>query len=220
MSGANFTPLDSKLASLFYNIGGALAFAGAAQLLKAVKPSFPSTRLAQVKNWLRRQGRTAPTHHITHPAGGPSWGEGAPPLHFENEMNIMIEWMPSDVATKHKFSGGARDRPHYFSSAPGDELEIDLIDMRRFRGSNGWCLVAVDVYSRYVRARPLKRKDTEAVLAALTSILDQMLLVGVKPNSLHSDREKAFTSQPVRRLLEVRKIELYLAMRTPKAAMA
>ncbi|KAF9761203.1 hypothetical protein NGRA_2792 [Nosema granulosis] len=51
---------------------------------------------------------------------------------------------------------------HIIASRPMERIQIDLIDTRRYRDSNGmtaWILTAIDVYSKFAWAFPLDRKQ-------------------------------------------------------------
>jgi transposase InsO family protein len=83
------------------------------------------------------------------------------------------------------------------SSAPFQRLQIDLLDMsnQAIRGKR-WIFVAVDVYTRYAFAIPMRNKTEGECLPAFKMIIDKIIAInGFPPIQLDSDNESAFTGR-------------------------
>ena len=92
------------------------------------------------------------------------------------------------------------------SSAPGEVLAIDLMDMSgRTKRGNCCLLVAVDMFSRFGYAIPLRNKKSKTVAEALErNILASSIIV---PSTVLSDNGPEFRGEPIRLLLEKYGIE-------------
>jgi hypothetical protein len=94
---------------------------------------------------------------------------------------------------------------HYFpliANTAFSRIQIDLLDMsnQTIRGYN-WIFCAVDVYSRYAFAIPLKNKTTGECVRALESLLEGVrLLNGFTPKQIDSDSESGFLSKQFKRV--------------------
>lgn len=61
--------------------------------------------------------------------------------------------------------------------APGQTIQADLADFQALRSANdgfGYCLLAVDVYSRYFFAVPVRRKTGPDMLAAIKQLFEKV----------------------------------------------
>ncbi len=103
---------------------------------------------------------------------------------------------------------------------PNFELEVDLMSIMRFSDDNdGWLyiLVAIDVFSKHLYAKPLKDKRGVTVATAMGQILDD---VSGHIKGIHSDRGSEFVSSEFVRLLKRRNIIQTFAKQSLKAVMA
>ena len=79
----------------------------------------------------------------------------------------------------------------YTAPFPRFEYQIDIMDMgslHKFQGQPKFALVIIDRFSKYGDAEPMYRKDSEAVLAAMTIIFSKMGYT----MSIYSDDDVAF----------------------------
>ena len=85
------------------------------------------------------------------------------------------------------------------SNGPEDLLEIDLVGP--LPPSNGfmYILTAVDVFSRFMFAIPLRRPDVQSLLRGLISIFTRHAYV---PNTILTDKGPTFTAEVVKRTME------------------
>ena len=81
----------------------------------------------------------------------------------------------------------------FVSHAFLDQFHMDIADFTKHAEANDgyrYCLVAVDVFSRYADAVPIKGKDIANVLPAFEKIID---VIG-KPKSIFTDQEGSMNS--------------------------
>lgn len=77
--------------------------------------------------------------------------------------------------------------------------QVDLIDMSNYARTNGgihFILMCVDVFSKYLWARPLKNKEGTTVAACMDKLLSELResVPPVHPAQIQSDRGSEFTS--------------------------
>jgi hypothetical protein len=97
-----------------------------------------------------------------------------------------------------------------------DLWQADLMEMIPYSKINKgykYILNIIDVFSRYVRAAPLRQKSAVEVSAALEKIFQQ-----TKPRHLQTDQGKEFYNASVQRLLERYKINHYSVYSKQKCA--
>jgi ribosomal protein L21E len=79
--------------------------------------------------------------------------------------------------------------------------QMDIFDLSKYSTRNKnykYILAVIDVFSRKVFARPMKKKDTEDVLINLTSIFEENKYM---PRMLTTDTDKAFMSNKFQQFL-------------------
>jgi transposase InsO family protein len=111
------------------------------------------------------------------------------------------EWLSGqDAYTLHKPIRYRFRRRKTVVAGPGEQLQADLIDVRRHARDNdgyGWILTAVDAFSRKAYVAPLKDKSGAEVAKALSTIL-----LTASPKRLQTDKGKEFLNINVRRALD------------------
>ena len=108
-----------------------------------------------------------------------------------------------------------------FYAAKVDAIwSIDLMDFskRYVRVNNGfrYALIAIDVFSRYAFARPMKQKTATVTRDALLHIFTTS---GREPQMINCDRGTEFYNRPVRQLLTARNITMYSTHNDVKGAL-
>ena len=103
------------------------------------------------------------------------------------------------------------------------QLQIDLVDMIQWAKANDnhrYILLAVDCFSRFAYAQPLKTKHGEMVAQALEAILDQAeKRVDRKIKRIQADQGLEFYNKHVRVMLEKRNVHLFSTKSPTKAQM-
>lgn len=92
-------------------------------------------------------------------------------------------------------------RRHVIQVGIKDTFQIDLVDMQQFSAENEnfrYILMCIDIFSKYLYARPLKTKTAREVCDAMRSIFDES---DGAPNNIHSDEGKEFFNSTFRRLM-------------------
>ena len=124
--------------------------------------------------------------------------------------------------TLHKITSKKFPRRKIISPKPGVIASCDLADMSllsRYNEGYKYILVFIDIFSRFVQAVPIKRKDGITVTAALKNILESGHFNHL--SRLNSDEGKEFYNQHVNQLLKSKKIILYsTSSREIKASIA
>ncbi|KAF9752809.1 Gag-Pol polyprotein [Nosema granulosis] len=90
---------------------------------------------------------------------------------------------------------------HITALRPMERLQIDLIDMRRYKDSNdqfSWILTIIDVYSKYAWAFPLLSKTSSEISKTLESLF---YMLG-PPQILQSDNGKEFINADMKGLCD------------------
>ena len=112
--------------------------------------------------------------------------------------------------TLHKITPKNFVRRKIISSAPKKIASCDLADfstLARYNNGYRYVLVVIDIFSRYVQAEPVKKKDGLSVLEAMKQILDSDQFTGI--NRLNSDNGKEFYNKNVQSYLKGKQIKLY-----------
>ena len=89
---------------------------------------------------------------------------------------------------------------HIIALTYKENAQMDIYDMRKYKTTNKnykYLLVLIDVFTRQVYARPLKKKDVNDVLKELLSIFEEYI-----PSSITSDSDSSFLSQPIQKLFD------------------
>lgn len=141
------------------------------------------------------------------------------PVH---EVETVLEDQPSHTLFK-KYRR-TYPRQATVGIAPGQTLQADLADLQSFRrenDGNGYCLLAVDCYSRTFFATPIKHKTGPEMCAALERIFAAVVArFGHGCSRLVTDEGREFYNKHVRQLLEEQFIAHYSPRSEMKAAMA
>lgn len=110
---------------------------------------------------------------------------------------------------------------HYYVNAPDKEYEYDLIIFNRYVGFlfptyYVAALLFIDCFSKMGYVEPVISRSALDVSAATAKILDRMPRY---PESIRSDREKAFMSAELRKVCQDRNVKQTFTTRLPKGAM-
>ena len=103
------------------------------------------------------------------------------------------------------------------------QLQADLVDMQQLASENDgfrYILLAIDCFSRFAYARPLKTKQGNLVAEALDSIFNEAEgRIDCKIKKLQVDEGREFYNQHVKDLLDKRYIKLFSTKSPTKAQM-
>eukprot|EP01059_Diplonema_ambulator_P010676 TRINITY_DN2068_c1_g2_i1.p1 TRINITY_DN2068_c1_g2~~TRINITY_DN2068_c1_g2_i1.p1 ORF type:complete len:224 (-),score=23.93 TRINITY_DN2068_c1_g2_i1:174-845(-) len=89
-------------------------------------------------------------------------------------------------------------------------LQMDLLDFQKLKSSNrgyAWILLAVDVFTRYAYAIPLKRKTMGETRAGIVKLMDQLPKEQPLPRRFMSDNGNEFLNREVGALFDLSNIE-------------
>lgn len=115
--------------------------------------------------------------------------------------------------TKSKFSRRTIVSDH------ADEIwSMDIVEMTAFASENDgfkYILNAIDVFSRFAYAIPLKSKNASDVLAAFKKIISE---AGTKPIKIYTDAGKEFLNEKMKQFLNKNKITQYSTYGEHKAS--
>lgn len=128
------------------------------------------------------------------------------------------EWLASqDTYTLHKPVRFKFPRRKVLSYGIGDLMQIDLVDLSKFAKYNRgvkYLLTAIDVFSKYAYAIPLKRKNSASVLTALKTLFKK---AGVFKH-VESDKGKEFWNRPCRKFFAQKGMNHYSSESEYKAS--
>lgn len=111
-------------------------------------------------------------------------------------------------------------RRHYKQIGLLDTYEVDLIDIQNYAKENDnhkYILIAIDIFSKFMYARPLK---TKTALNTANAMRDIFVKSQKWPKRIHSDRGSEFYGSQFKKLLSEYKIGLYSTFSGQKACMA
>ena len=113
-------------------------------------------------------------------------------------------------------------RRQTYVSSMGDQLQMDLVDMSKYENENDnyrWILTAIDVFSRYVFALPVRRKHKEFMEPTLSNLLQQFKTrFKTYPNIVQFDDGGEFHKTKVLPLLKSKGIKYFSTRLTSKKA--
>lgn len=143
-------------------------------------------------------------------------------LKLSKASNVPIkktkEWLQTqDVYTLHKPVRYKFQRRKVMSYGIGDLIQCDLVDLSKFARYNKgmkYLLTAIDVFSKYAYAIPLKSKSAVSVLSALKVLFEK---VGTIKN-LQTDKGGEFMNNPVRKFLKQKGVNHYASHSEYKAS--
>lgn len=124
------------------------------------------------------------------------------------KLQEVLKWLQSQEAyTLHKSVIRKFKRRTTIVSGLNDQIQCDLIDMRKFKKENKnftFILSVIDVFSKYAWTRPLKSKTGVEVAQKLGEIISQRSF-----RSIQFDKGKEFYNVHVRNLLSKNKIHYF-----------
>lgn len=128
------------------------------------------------------------------------------------------EWLATqDTYTLHKSVRFKFPRRKVMSYGIGDLIQIDLVDLSKFAKYNRgvkYLLTAIDVFSKYAYAIPLKRKNAASVLAALKTLFKKLGAV----KHIESDKGKEFWNSSCRKFFAQKGVNHYSSESEYKAS--
>lgn len=130
------------------------------------------------------------------------------------------EWLATqDTYTLHKPVRYKFQRRKVLSYGIGDLLQCDLIDLSKFAKYNKgvkYLLTAIDVFSKYGYAIPLKNKNAVSLLAAFKSLFKKLGVVKVK--HVNTDKGKEFFNSALRKFFVRKGVNHYATHSEYKAS--
>ena len=105
----------------------------------------------------------------------------------------------------------------YVAHEPLQEIQIDIADFTRSVKENDgyrYCVVAVDVFTKFCHAVPIKDKKPDESLRAMKEVLDA---IGI-PTQIYHDNEGSWNSTQFIRLLNSHKIKQIITTSPPPFA--
>ena len=97
----------------------------------------------------------------------------------------------------------------------GEQVQMDLVDMGKYRRDNGgvyWILTAIEIFSRYAFAIPVYRRDTCNMAKAVTMLLKQCKdRFGDYPKLAQFNDGKEFYNVVVKAFLEKHGVKYFYA---------
>jgi transposase InsO family protein len=103
------------------------------------------------------------------------------------------------------FKPSPKKRGFIVAFHPKERVQMDLIDMTNYSRQNngyGWILLIVDVFTRFVWAYVMPRKDVASVDATLSQFITKY-----HPDIVMSDNETSFKSKIVQELMKENDVE-------------
>ena len=132
----------------------------------------------------------------------------------------VIAWLRKQrTYTTHKPARIHFPTRSYVTRGLDHQWQADLVEMQPYARENQdyrYLLTAIDMFSRYAMVRPLKRKTSNEVIAALKSIFAEE---GCKPRYLQTDEGMEFESRAVRAYLQNEGVEQFSVKSQFKAAL-
>lgn len=129
------------------------------------------------------------------------------------------EWlMTQDVYTLHKPVRYKFQRRKVLSYGIGDLIQCDLVDLSKFARYNKgmkYLLTAIDVFSKYAYAIPLKSKSAGSVLSALKKLFEK---VGGRIKHFQTDSGREYINNSVKRFLKEKGVNHYVSHSEYKAS--
>ena len=115
---------------------------------------------------------------------------------MNNKNTDKEKWaLGEDAITLHQPTRKRFPRRRVLVFEAGDLLQIDLMDFQslsKFNQGYNFVLTAIDAFSKFAYALPIKRKTAKEVLRALKTIIKDM-----KPKKIQSDRGLEFVNQTI-----------------------
>jgi hypothetical protein len=120
------------------------------------------------------------------------------------------------VYTKHRPARVNYPRNRIDASYPGDVVQVDIMDMRRWEAENRfpYVLLSYDTFAKFLTGVPLENRKPDSVEAALAATMDASPFEWV---SIYWDKEGSFLSRRIQAFLKDRKIHNYTTKSKVKA---
>lgn len=133
-------------------------------------------------------------------------------------IKVVRDWlMKQDVYTLHKPVRVNFRRRKVIAYGIGELMQCDLIDLSKLSKQNNgikYVLTAIDVFSKYAYAIPLKSKNAEDMLKAFKKLFKKAKQIV----NLQTDRGKEFYNQKVQNYFKKHKIHHYSSHSEYKAS--
>lgn len=117
------------------------------------------------------------------------------------KLDEVKAWLAGQFTyTLHKQPRHKFPRNRVVSSKPGEHMQADLVDLRMFASHNRgfkYLLTAIDVFSKFAFAVPLKNKSGEELLLAFSDLFEF-----IRPENLQTDEGTEFMNRPVQQLFK------------------
>ena len=152
--------------------------------------------------------------HHDEPYGLSSWvklWEKAKSINPKITRDDVFNFLRSNKTyTLHKLQNKKFPRQKVIASKPKVNMAADLADVRHLRkenDNNGYLLVCIDVFSRYMQVVPCRNKDANTMLEAIKKVVENKSSEGLR--RLNTDLGTEFWNRKVRNYLCSRGIRLY-----------
>lgn len=125
-----------------------------------------------------------------------------------------------DAYILHKEHKGIRNRNPFFVHSKREQAQFDLCDVRSLAKDNNnvtFLLTVIDIFTKKLFVRALKKKNASLTEKAIRSILDEMEING-KLRKAFMDRGKEFKNKKVQRLFDSRGIKYFYSTGDLKAS--
>ena len=123
-------------------------------------------------------------------------------------QSYVKNWLSKQLTyTLHKQARNNFKRNKILVSYENEQFQADLVDMALFRRSNknyAYILTAVDCFSKYGFAIPLKTKTADSVLSGFKKIFSEQ-----KPHRLQTDNGKEFINSKLQAYLRNQNIHFF-----------
>lgn len=123
------------------------------------------------------------------------------------ELEKSLNQIPA--FTKHRPSKTKILRRPVIVKYPGSLVQVDLIDLQKYKRKNkyfAYILLAIDVFTKFLVAVPVKTKGSNHMVEAIKEVVKQFKL---NIRAIQSDMGLEFFNSKVRSLLKVKQIEHY-----------
>lgn len=132
--------------------------------------------------------------------------------------HIKMDIKRSIVEELHKPAKKSFKRRHVIIKGLSDLMQLDLVEMIPFSSVNKgykYILMAINVFSKMLWAKPLKTKTGEEVTKAMKQILED---AKYKPKNVQTDRGKEFYNKYFKELMDKNNINHYSTFSNLKAS--
>lgn len=124
---------------------------------------------------------------------------------FPVTKKFVRNWLQSiESYTLHKPVRRKFPRNKVIVNSIGEQYDVDLLDMSnaaKYNDGYKYILVSIDIFSRYLRVRPVKSKKGEDIVKAVKSILKEQV-----PKRIRTDKGREFLNPAVKKLFRQKHI--------------